>query len=176
VSAEDENLVQSAMAGDLDSFGKLAERYYPAMVGIAYAVCRDHDAAEDAAQEALARAMVSLPRLRRPDRFGPWLCRICRNVARDMLHGAAHKPRQESTIAVDPETHHQVSRAVNEALNRLSKASRELVVLKYYGNLSYEQMSQTLHLSKGAINGRLTRAKRKMACYLRRNGLAELKS
>lgn len=174
---EVENLVRSAIAGDLDSFGELAKRYYAAMVSIAYAVGRDHHAAEDAAQEALGRAMVSLGRLRRPERFGPWLCQICRNVAYDMLSGKAEAVSDPGLVASEPcERDDRLSQAVNEALTRLPKASRELVVLKYYNDLSYEQISEAMGLSKAAINGRLTRAKRKLADYLRRNGVAEMQS
>jgi RNA polymerase sigma-70 factor (ECF subfamily) len=177
VSKEVENLVRSAIAGDLDSFGELAKRYYAAMVSIAYAVGRDHHAAEDAAQEALGRAMVSLGRLRRPERFGPWLCQICRNVAYDMLSGKAEAVSDPGLVASEPcERDDRLSQAVNEALTRLPKASRELVVLKYYNDLSYEQISEAMGLSKAAINGRLTRAKRKLADYLRRNGVAEMQS
>jgi len=46
-------LIESVLAGDIDSFGELGRRYWPAMVAIAYAVLGDHHLAEDAAQEAL---------------------------------------------------------------------------------------------------------------------------
>ena len=45
---------------------------------------------------------------------------------------------------------------------------REVVILRYYNGCSYEQISAVLGLSKMSINGRLTRAKRKLAKYLRR--------
>ncbi len=50
---------------------------------------------------------------------------------------------------------------------------REVVILRYYNNCSYEQISAVLGLSKMMINGRLTRAKRKLARYLRRRGVWE---
>jgi len=50
---------------------------------VAYGVLKDHQLAEDAAQEAFARGLVSLHRLKEPGRFAPWLVRICRNVAVD---------------------------------------------------------------------------------------------
>ncbi len=174
MSKEIQNLVRSAVAGDLDSFGELATRYYAAMVSIAYAICGDRHLAEDAAQEALARALVRLQTLQRPDRFGPWLCRICRNVAHDML---AHRARQASNedisrvrqpVGTDDDTG-----PVKEAVAALSEPARELVILRYYNDLSYEQISEVLGISRAAINGRLTRAKRKLAAYLKRHGYPE---
>jgi DNA-directed RNA polymerase specialized sigma24 family protein len=49
-----------------------------------------------------------------------------------------------------------------------------LVYLKYYDGLSYEQISKVLGISEQAINGRLRRAKRKMADYLRQNDFDEV--
>ncbi|MHC4335413.1 MAG: RNA polymerase sigma factor [Planctomycetota bacterium] len=47
------------------------------------------------------------------------------------------------------------------------------MVLRYYDGLSYDEMSSVLGISKPTINGRLTRAKRKMAKYLQRDGFLE---
>lgn len=154
MSKEIQNLVRLAVGGDLDSFGELATRYYAALVSIAYAICSDRHLAEDAAQEALARAMVRLKTLQRLDRFGPWLCRISRNVAHDMLTRRARQASSEDTsrnrwpAVVDDDTG-----PVKQALDTLSESARELVVLRYYNDLSYEQISQVMGISRAAING-----------------------
>jgi RNA polymerase sigma-70 factor (ECF subfamily) len=88
-------LIEAAVAGDIDSFGQLAERYYPSMVAIGYSVLSDHGLAEDVAQEAFARAIGSLKSLRNKARFGPWLARICRNVANDMVTARARQTHTE---------------------------------------------------------------------------------
>jgi hypothetical protein len=80
IDAERE-LIDAARAGDLDSFGKLCERYYAPLAAVAYSVLRDHQLAEDAVQEAFARGLVNLRRLKETGKFAPWLARICRNVA-----------------------------------------------------------------------------------------------
>jgi len=63
--------------------------------------------------------------------------------------------------------------AVKRAVWQLPASARELVVLRYYDNMTYQQMSEILGLSTQAINGRLTRAKRKIANYLKRDGFPE---
>ena len=65
--------VKAAIKGDIDSFTQLARHYYPAMVAIAHSVLGDRDLAEDAAQEAFARAAVRLPQLRQKRKFAGWL-------------------------------------------------------------------------------------------------------
>lgn len=167
-------LVNAAQAGDLDSFGELGRRYFNVLRAIAYSVLSDHHLAEDAAQESLAKALVHLVKLKRPERFGPWLGRICRNVAHDMVPRKTDQPLIEDSpeaVVRDPEgPQHE---AVNRALSRLAPAARELITLRYYNNCSYEQIAAVTGLSRPAINGRLTRAKRLIAKYLKSYPLAE---
>ncbi len=135
---------------------------------------RDHQLAEDAAQEAFAQGLVSLRKLREPAKFAPWLARICRNVAVDMLR---NRPPQVNAEDLTPPhaggAEESTAQTVREAIARLPAALREVTVLRYYNDCSYEQISAVLGLSKMSINGRLTRAKRKLARDLRRQGVRE---
>jgi RNA polymerase sigma factor (sigma-70 family) len=167
-------LVEAALAGDIDSFGRLARRYYASMVAVAYAVLADHQLAEDAAQEAYARALTNLRKLRKPDKFAPWLAQICRNVARDMVAAEA-RPINPQDLSPDPGDNglDDDVEAVRWAIEKLPPRAREVIVLRYYNGLSYEDISSVLGISKPTINGRLTRAKRKIARYLKRGGFLE---
>ena len=172
----DTALVRASIEGDAESFTELCRRYYPAMVAIAHSVLGDRHLAEDAAQQALAKAAVKLPQLKRENRFAHWLAVICRNAARDLAHSTEvfHSDEALSTRAAksDPD---DSTEAVNEALNKLSDSAREVVYLRFYNGLSYEQISAVLGISEQAINGRLRRAKKKMAEYLRRNGFGKVR-
>lgn len=166
-------LVEAAVGGDIESFGKLCRRYYGPMVAIAYSVVSDHQLAEDAAQESFARALVSLIKLKKQTRFAPWLAAICRNVAKDMV---ATKVRQISTKDFSQAARNNTDEnalVIRRAIEQLPVSAKELVVLRYYNGLSYEQIASVLGISQAAINGRLTRARRKMAKYLKRNGFPE---
>ena len=168
------HLIEAANGGDIESFGLLCRRYYAAMVALGYSVLGEHQLAEDAAQESFARALVNLRNLKNKNRFAPWLSGICRNVAKDMLTA---KIRQINTGDISTATEHDNSdknnRLVHRAIKQLPESAKELVVLRYYDGLSYEQISSVLGISKASINGRLTRAKRKIANYLRKNGFPE---
>jgi len=170
----DLTLVEAAINGDADSFTELCRRYYPAMVAIAHSVLSDRHLAEDAAQQAFARAARKLPQLKKRSKFAGWLAVICRNAARDMARSteAHHSTEDLSTIAA--ESHQDgPTEAVKEAISRLSAPAKEVIFLRYYDGMSYEDISAVLGISKQAINGRLRRAKKKMADYLRRNGFGE---
>ena len=167
-------LVDAAIGGDIESFGELCRRYYAAMIAIAYAVLSDHQLAEDAAQESFARALVNLRSLKNKNKFAPWLASICRNAAKDMV---ATKARYISTedlsYIAQKNSDDGNNRAIRRAIEQLPAAAKELIALRYYNNLPYEQIASILGISRAAINGRLTRAKRKMARYLKQNGFPE---
>jgi len=168
------HLIEAATGGDIESFGELCRLYYAAMVAIAYCILSDHQLAEDAAQESFARALINLKNLKNKSRFAPWLAAICRNVAKDMV---VTKTRHISTVNLSQvawkNNNDENTDAIRRAIEQLPDAARELVVLRYYNNLSYEYIASILGTSPAAINGRLARAKRKMADYLKRNGFPE---
>ncbi len=167
-------LVKAAINGDADGFTELCRHYYPAMVAIAHSILGDRHLAEDAAQQAFAKAAVKLPQLKKESRFANWLAVICRNVAKDMVRRTEnlHTTDELSTIAAESRDE-DTAESVREAISKLSASARELIFLRFYDGMSYEQISAVLGISEQAINGRLRRAKRKMADYLRRNGFVE---
>ena len=168
----DAELTDTALGGDLDSFGELYRRHYAAMVGLAYCVLSDRHLAEDAAQEAFAVACRDLGRLRRADKFAWWLAGICRRVAKRVARSRRREVVGREMPAV-PDANPGDDRAllVREAVERLPRSAREPVMLRYFAGLSHHQIAATLGISPQAVHGRLIRARRKIAEDLSRNGL-----
>jgi RNA polymerase sigma-70 factor (ECF subfamily) len=166
-------LVEAAQNGHLESFGSLYERYHSSMVALAYSMLADRDLAEDAAQEVFVIACRDIGSLKSKDRFAAWLAGICRNVSRQML-----KANKKRTVAPDNEpavfrrddTENR-QEAIRRAVWSLRESERELVVMRYFDGFSQAKISEVLDISPQAVNGRLVRAKRKIAKYLKRNGL-----
>ena len=130
-------MIDAAVGGDVESFGELCQRYYSPMVSIAYSVVSDHQLAEDAAQESFARAFVKLRTLKNQTRFAPWLAAICRNVAKDMVAAKARQiNRQDLMQTADLKMPNENSRLIRRAIEQLPAPARELIVLRYYDNLS----------------------------------------
>jgi len=167
----EEQIVEAAQNGHLESFGALYQRYYSSMVALAYSVLGDRHSAEDAAQEVFAIACHQLASLKHRDKFGAWLAGICRNTARQMLRVKGKTmplDMLQPPETMDTQEHSQD--AIHQAVWRLPPAERELIVLRYYNGFSHAQISRVLDISSSAVNGRLIRAKRKIAAYLKRNG------
>ena len=170
--SEDLILVRRALQADPESFNELCQRYYHPLIAIADSILLDVHLAEDAAQEALALGCRQLPKLKKHEMFGPWIGAICRNVAKDILLKLlrerkvvnAHRTEEKDCIKEDEEA------ILCQALRQLPQNLREVVFLRYYNEKSYGQMANILGVTEQAIDGRLRRAKRKIAAYLKRNG------
>lgn len=171
----DNLLVEQAIRGDGESFTELCRRYYGPLVAIGHAILGDRHLAEDAAQEAFAQAAVHLPKLRDPDQFGSWVATICRNEARDLCRARRQLPIEDAVPSEQgPAGMDEAGEAIRAALKNLPEEAREVVFLRFYDGLTYDQISAVLGISEQAINGRLRRAKRKLAQELRRCGFDEV--
>jgi RNA polymerase sigma-70 factor (ECF subfamily) len=146
------------------------------MVAIAHSVIGDRHLAEDAAQQAFAKAATSLAKLRQTEKFGGWIAAICRNAAKDVARSRREVPAEfeREAVRTEPGGDEDVQ-AVRAAMEKLSDVGREVIYLRFYDGLSYDRISAVLGISEQAINGRLRRAKRKLAGHLRRAGFGEVR-
>ena len=170
---DDRTLVQRALQGYQNSFGELCRRYYPSLVAVADSILLDHHLAEDAAQEALTAACRQLLKLEKPERFGPWIAAICRNVAKDMLREIQRQRKPVKTCQghdCDSEQNDDQRAILAEALRKLPEHLREVVFLRFYNEMSYRQMAQVLGATEQVIDGRIRRAKKRIATHLKAVG------
>lgn len=168
----DAELVTAARNGDVDSFGELYRRHYSAAVGVAYSAFSDRHAAEDIAQEAFVIACRTLPALRDAGRFSSWICGICRKMAsRQRLRRHQHLSTECFSLAADVAEVDEESRIIREAVARLPRAAREVIVLHYFSGLSHQQIADTLEISPQAVHGRLIRARKRIAIKLQALGV-----
>jgi len=165
--------VAAACRGDVEAQAVLYERHYAAMVWIAYSALLDRGLAEDAAQQAFARAFEKLPRLRNTERFGPWLTAICRNAANDMLRDRQRRANLQKVATRESQSdrnHNGFDRLVKEAVDSLPAMYREIVVLRYYTNMSYREIESVLGISGDKVKGRLARARKRIRIRLEEEG------
>lgn len=170
----DNLLVQQSLAGDKDAYCCLVRRYQGCAYAAAIAVLSDMDLAGDVVQEALLRAWLDLPKLREPDRFGPWLrgivrhmaLRALREIGRVQLLAEQLKATSASVVTPAPPDdaaqRSEQRQILQHALNRLGEANREAVWLHYVEDLSYAQIASLLGISQTAVQGRLQRGREEL--------------
>jgi len=175
---EEINLVAAALKGDAESFSRLCEQHYPALVAVAYSQLADRGLAEDAAQEALLIAYRDITRLKETTRFLPWLAAICRNTAIDMAKARARERRagiEDCSPVADRCRHDDDAVAtVREIISRLDSDMRDILALRYYNEMTYGQIAALLGLSEEAVNGKLRRARSAIRQQLQRRRSMEI--
>lgn len=171
-----DELVRRAQRRDAGAFAALVRRYERAALAVALGGTGDGDAAGDVVQDAFVRAWQRLCDLREPERFGPWLVGIIRNLAADHRRRNARRRSESLTdgtmlpSACDPadEALRQETRtSVAAALDELDEVSRSAVVLRYYDGMSSREIGRLLDLSPAAVDMRLMRAREQLRTRLR---------
>jgi RNA polymerase sigma-70 factor (ECF subfamily) len=141
-------------------FVRLAARHLDGAYKLAGYLLGDAGEAEDAMQEALARAWRAWPRMREPDSVGPWLDRIVANVCKTRIRkrmGIRHVAFDDEleVHAPDPFRATLTRDAVGRALERLSPEQRVVVVLRYWRDMPLDQIATRLDVPLGTVKSRL---------------------
>jgi len=142
------------------------------MVAIAYSVLADHHLAEDAGQASYAKALVRLPGLSKPASFAAWMARICRNCALDMVQANAriYGTNDVSQLPVDkPQEDNEYTPIIRHLIDELPPAAKEMIMLRYYNQRSYQQMAAVLGMTQGVVSFKLQRIRVKLPLTLRKS-------
>jgi RNA polymerase sigma-70 factor (ECF subfamily) len=164
-------LVVRAIGGDRDAFGALANQALPRLMGAAGLILGGRETAEDAVQESLVRAWRDLPTLRDPDRFQAWLYRVLNRACVDEARRTARLAKGDATtwgtgVVGDHAAGIAERETVAAALRRVRSEYRTALVLRYYVDLTYEQMAVALNVPVGTAKSRVNRGLREVRAAL----------
>lgn len=158
----------SQVPGDLAAF---CEREYPRLVGTLSLYCGDRDLAEELAQEALARACDRWSRVREMAAPGAWVHRVAINAANShWRRGRAARRAQHRLEAaapsnhVDPDVTSNV--ALRDAVHALPPRQRTALLLRYFADLSPEEVADVMDVSPQAVRNLTHRAIRQLRVHL----------
>jgi RNA polymerase sigma-70 factor (ECF subfamily) len=173
--ASDEQLVRLALDGDEDAFTALVRRYQRRLTAFLGQLVGDIELAKEISQEAFVRAWSALDRFNPKYRFSTWLFRIGHNLGIDHLRRKKLKTvalyrtdrdGDEVELVVedhtkDPLGHFEnleLSGALREAIEELRPEYRELVLLRHFGCLSYQEIAEFKEMPLGTVKNKLFRA------------------
>lgn len=174
---EEQVWLEQAMKGDKVAFGKIVEAYQTPVYNLAYRMLNNPGEAEEAAQEAFVRAYTRLESYDPAHKFSTWLLSITSNYCIDQLRKRRAlllsideplppHPALHSDGAKGPEAQavlNEQQELVQSLLSELQPEYREAVVLRYWYELSYEEIAETMDTTVSAIKSRLFRARRQLA-------------
>ncbi len=189
-AATDADLVREAVGGSQEASRELVERYQRPVFSLVLRMVKSREVAEEVAQEAFIKAFANLERYDHAHKLSSWLFKIAHNTAIDHLRrrgpeqlslaepeegepGLAHSLADEGSP--DPEAltlHGDLGRALERALGALRADYREVMVLRFYEGLAYEEIAEVMDLPLGTVKTHIHRARKELARLMRQEGWA----
>jgi RNA polymerase sigma-70 factor (ECF subfamily) len=174
-TTDDHELVLRTKRGDRSAFEILVSRYQDRAYNVAYQILRHHEDALDVAQEAFARAYVSIARFQGKAGFYTWLYRILVNLAIDQTRA---RGRQNPVPRDDPEREvalremtadpgaslegKEIGERIARAMATLPVQQRSALTLREIDGLSYQEIARIMKCSIGTVMSRLYAARQKL--------------
>jgi RNA polymerase sigma-70 factor (ECF subfamily) len=157
----EQTLVLRCQTGDEAAFAELVERYQPRLRYYVRKMLRDAHAAEDTLQEVWVDVFRGAARLADSGAFRAWIYRVARNRAFRLLRKGrlAFQPLDELELP-DAATEDSIfdvedAACVHASLDRLAPAHREVLVLRYIEDMSYEEIARVVGCRVGTVRSRL---------------------
>ena len=185
---EDKQLVERALAGSQDAYREIVDRYQRPIYSLVIRMVRDPSTAEDLAQDVFCKAFKALGSFDHSRKFSSWLFKIAHNTAIDHL-----RKRRVSTVSLeiedtemndplrsyaDPNAENpeessrrqELAVAIELSLEGLRPDYREILVLRFEQEKSYEEISEITDLPLGTVKTHLHRARKALAGDLKQKG------
>jgi RNA polymerase sigma-70 factor (ECF subfamily) len=162
--------------GSAEAFEVFVNRYMKNAYFIALGLVGNREDAMDLSQEAFIRAYRNIKHLKPDRRFFPWFYQILKNLCISHLR----KRRYRQTSSLDGENCPEVAATTDyfspevvagrnelkdkvwQAIGKLDDKHREVIILRHFQNMSYEQIAEALYCNKGTVTSRLYYARKKL--------------
>lgn len=166
---QDSRDIRGFLAGDIQGFEDLMNRYRNRAYGIALSITGDHDVAMDAVQKAFLRIHKSLQRFRLGDPFFPWFYRIVKNAALNQrrdekrhqgdlplewVRQSDGRPSPQDLLEAD-----DLRQRLWDAIQDLPPEMREVFMLYHFQGLKYKDIAQACGIPLGTVMSRLHAAR-----------------
>ena len=175
---DDVQLIQRVLDGDETAFSALVRKYQKSVHALAWRKVGDFHIAEDITQETFLKAYQRLSTLKEPQSFASWLYVITANHCKawlrkkrtwiqsleDTSRAQLEKATYSGHIIAENErmTAETQREVVKKLLAKLQESDRTVITLYYLGGMTYEEISNFLGVSVGAIKSRLHRARQRL--------------
>jgi RNA polymerase sigma-70 factor (ECF subfamily) len=186
-SPTDVQLVERALEGDEEACRVLVSRHERRVYNLVARMLRDPAEAQDVTQEVFIRAFRHLASFDAAHKFTNWILRIARNAAIDTLRRREPEwvPLEEDEERASPANtipapagedgprlveRNETACALEAALARLRPEYREVIILRYHEDLSYEEIAEITNLPLGTVKSNLHRARAQMAAEMVKAG------
>jgi RNA polymerase sigma-70 factor (ECF subfamily) len=162
---DERRLIERCLEGEADAFAPLVERYHTPLFRAATRLLGDREAARDATQTAFVKAYGALGSYDPDFRFFSWIYRILLN---DCLNRMRTRQPEALTADVaappapDAVEVREVQANVRRALLLLPREQRDVIVLRHFAELSYDEVAVALKIPAKTVKSRLFAARQRL--------------
>lgn len=174
---DDASVIRMCLEGDSNAFGILIDRYQRALFNTALRMTGDSEEAADISQETFVKAYQRLREYRPEHKFFSWIYRILVNDTLNRLKQRNKTQSIETDVTSDdrlPDEQFDAKRQssrIESALRALAFDQRIVIVLRYFNDMTYQEMSAILSLPEKTVKSRLYSARQNLASLLTRMGV-----
>lgn len=154
----DTYIIRCAQAGDKQALDKLVRRYYDAIYTYCHHHVQDQQIAEDICQETFYRALAHIEEYKHYDKFQNYLYVIAGNQCKDFYK--KKKPIYISEISEKEDATESFEEVITmkELVQKLPVELKEVIVLRFYQELKYQDIAKIIHCSSSLVKYRVQRA------------------
>jgi RNA polymerase sigma factor (sigma-70 family) len=176
--------IARARAGDADAWGELYREYAPAIFRFCRRALPTREDAEDATMEIFMKLRAKLKQYDQERSFSAWLYKVAANHCWDVLRRRKIRQDKETgDIETTPLEHpdpsqleklieQRTSQEVRRALDKLGARARMALVMRYYSDMSYDEIADALGVRRAFVGVVLLRARHELRQALGEMGLA----
>lgn len=182
-SMRDEEIVILVQNGNKDAYGEILNRFEPKIKRYAYRFFRDKEEVTDMVQDVFIKAYVNLQSFDATQKFNPWIYRIAHNEfvnriawksirkfvpidSDELIPLAISAPEDVMRDALKEDD----KRIMEQYLSQLDDKYKTPIILFYYDDLSYEEISDILQIPPNTVGVRIKRAKDKLKEIISKKG------
>ena len=171
----DEEIIKLVVSGQSEEYGKIIERYEKRLRGFIYKIMGNNPEVDDLVEDSLISAYQNLNGFDTKQQFSSWILRIAHNKTVDFIRKKKPKlvgdelddVKEDKKLIEDLEIEKESKKELHRAINKLELKYREIVVLYYFEDKSYEEISDILHTTTSNVGVMLSRAKQKLKNVIR---------
>jgi RNA polymerase sigma-70 factor, ECF subfamily len=170
MDASEREQYRAAIHGDREAFEMIIRTHSRTLFAIAYGILQNREEAEDVVQDSLVKAWKTRWRVRDPEKFLAWLCMIVRHRAHDVSRKRRPIPIAHETVEANEADTPDIAamdQQLRSALATLPELHRAALTLRYFEEMDYRSIENTLGLTNGALRGIIGRALALMRKQLR---------
>lgn len=159
-------LVSSSIKGDEKAISELISMHKKLVINLAYNILNDYQSSLDICQETFIKAFKNIKKLKQPEKFKNWICKIALNLTKNELKKRKveeyYRENAAFSLKIKGDSDRGKSMILKEALKKLKFKDRFILSMYYYQGFNLREISELTNIKEDNLKMILSRARKKL--------------